>query len=398
MLKQTQVTQFFDRVQKKVKIQRSVEKIEKNQDSCISLTGTTTPQKKNIDDWIVKKNSSKNWPYLPKMFMYQIFRFLQLKDCFICALVCRFWKLCYHNIYFSYNFFKEFSISNYNEQELSAVLRRASPDMKHIKKFREIFKGQKLGAILQKTNLETTLSSEYNKTGQLIESFKLEPKRQQSSVFLTDKDIQSILSGSHISLQFMQLVSCQFMTGKGFEHLKSCTFLTHLNITNNQNIQDKNLSQILPKLKQLQTLILVQLQQVTEEVFLSIRGLTKLDRLDLSYNPQIQFNNITILKVLKISSLGLKDNFLDNDQLRLIVECLPSITSLNLQGCLFVNSYSLHLLRNLCLKRLNISKIHLSPEDIESLVKDNQSLYQVIANNNILNDRVYQILQQRINN
>lgn len=69
---------------------------------------------------------------------------------------------------------------------------------------------------------------------------------------------------------------------------------------------------------------------MTEEVFLYIKGLSKLDRLDLSYNPQIQFNNITILKGLKITSLGLKDNFLDNDQLRLIVECLPHITSLNL--------------------------------------------------------------------
>jgi F-box-like len=73
-------------------------------------------------------------PDLPKELMHRIFLYLTLRDCANTALVCRFWRVCYHNVYFNYSFLREFDSDRFNEKEMQTVFKKAGSKMRHIKK------------------------------------------------------------------------------------------------------------------------------------------------------------------------------------------------------------------------------------------------------------------------
>lgn len=87
--------------------------------------------------------TSQYWhrPYLPKELVHRIFSYLHLRDCATTALVCHYWKVCYHNIYFNYSFLREFDSDRYSAGEMATVFKKAGSKMKHIRKIKEILKG-----------------------------------------------------------------------------------------------------------------------------------------------------------------------------------------------------------------------------------------------------------------
>ncbi|CAD8068571.1 unnamed protein product [Paramecium primaurelia] len=209
MQKQTQLTKFFSK--KAQEQQQSPIRTKFNSDLFFCTPPTQEIQCKtenyinkkkgsnNLDNWIRKSSlQQKKWPFLPKNLIYQIYKFLQLRECATCSQVCKFWMICYNDIYFSYSFFREFETSRFNEKELATVLKRSSKQLKHIKKVREMIKGQKISSFLEKTELRTMLSDNSQQQGSLLELFKLEPKKQYTSVFLTDKDLNSICTINNI--------------------------------------------------------------------------------------------------------------------------------------------------------------------------------------------------------
>ncbi|CAD8068569.1 unnamed protein product [Paramecium primaurelia] len=408
MQKQTQLTKFFSK--KAQEQQQSPIRTKFNSDLFFCTPPTQEIQCKtenyinkkkgsnNLDNWIRKSSlQQKKWPFLPKNLIYQIYKFLQLRECATCSQVCKFWMICYNDIYFSYSFFREFETSRFNEKELATVLKRSSKQLKHIKKVREMIKGQKISSFLEKTELRTMLSDNSQQQGSLLELFKLEPKKQYTSVFLTDKDLNSICTESYKSLQYIQLISCQFMTGKGFEIIGKCTQLSLINIQNNSNLKDENINVILEQLQGLKTLMILKCDGLTNNIF-EIIGNTckKLERLDIGQNPQLDLIKCSSLKNIEtLQSFSIKDNIVTNEALEIIISSLFKLHSLNLEGCQEINTYSLLQIQKLHLQRINLKKILFKEEDIYNFILNAKSIKLMLVNNNLLSTRVEKIILSR---
>ncbi|CAD8167620.1 unnamed protein product [Paramecium pentaurelia] len=408
MQKQTQLTKFFSK--KAQEQQQSPIRTKFNSDLFFCTPPTQEIQCKtenysnkkkgsnNLDNWIRKSSlQQKKWPFLPKNLIYQIYKFLQLRECATCSQVCKFWMICYNDIYFSYSFFREFETSRFNEKELATVLKRSSKQLKHIKKVREMIKGQKISSFLEKTELRTMLSDNSQQQGSLLELFKLEPKKQYTSVFLTDKDLNSICTESYKSLQYIQLISCQFMTGKGFEIIGKCTQLSLINIQNNSNLKDENINVILEQVQGLKTLMILKCDGLTNNIF-EIIGNTckKLERLDIGQNPQLDLIKCSSLKNIgTLQSFSIKDNIVTNEALEIIISSLFKLHSLNLEGCQEINTYSLLQIQKLHLQRINLKKISFKEEDIYNFILNAKSIKLMLVNNNLLSTRVEKIILSR---
>ncbi|CAD8098359.1 unnamed protein product [Paramecium sonneborni] len=408
MKKQTQLTKFFSKKPKEQQQSPLRTKLNDYLFFCTPptqeiQTKTQNPNTKkkfsnNLDNWIRKSTlQQKKWPFLPKNLIYQIYKFLLLRECATCSQVCKFWMICYNDIYFSYSFFREFETSQFNEKELATVLKRSSKELKHIKKVQDIIKGQKISSFLEKTELRTMLSDNSQQQGSLLELFNLEPKQQYTSVFLTDKDLSSICTESYKSLQYIQLISCQFMTGKGFEVIGKCVQLTLINIQNNSNLKDENIKIILEQVQELKTLMLLKCDGLTTNIFETIgNNCKKLERLDIGCNPQLDLTKCNPLKQIKtLQSFSIKANFVSNEALEVITTNLYKLHSLNLEGCQEINTYSLLQIQKLNLQRINLKKIQLKEEDIYNFIIKAMSIKLLLVNNNLLSTRVEKIIHSR---
>jgi hypothetical protein len=181
---------------------------------------------------------------------------------------------------------------------MATVFKKAGSKMKHIRKIREILKGQRLEPLMQRARVSALLSNNSEHEGSLLESFRLEPKRAglSSSVFLTDKALISICNDSNQSLQFISLASCQFVTCNGFEGLRKCVYLQYINIHNNSHLNDSTLGIILKELPRLHTLMIAKCSGITSEAITIIgSNCPKLERLDIGSNSQISFEKVVQL-------------------------------------------------------------------------------------------------------
>ncbi|CAD8181225.1 unnamed protein product [Paramecium octaurelia] len=409
MQKQTQLTKFFSKKTKEQQQSPVRTKLDDYQmffctpptqeiQSKIENQNAKKKCSNNLDTWIRKSSlQQKKWPFLPKNLMYQIYKFLQLRECATCSQVCKFWMICYNDIYFSYSFFREFETSRFNEKELATVLKRSSKQLKHIKKVGDIIKGQKISSFLEKTELRTMLSDNSQQQGSLLELFKLEPKKQYTSVFLTDKDLNSICKESYKSLQYIQLISCQFMTGKGFEVIGKCSQLSLINIQSNCNLKDQNVQVILEQVQELKTLMLLKCDGLTNQIFEIIGNYCKkLERLDIGCNPQLDLIECSPLKRIEsLQSLSIKENVVNNEALEMITTNLYKLHSLNLEGCYEINAYSLMQIQKLNLQRVNLKKIQFKEEDIYNFVLTAKSIKLLLVNNNLLSSRIEKIIHSR---
>lgn len=338
-----------EEVEQKKKIKQKAPRI----DQIIKeMKSSPTPRRKSkdhtqtrMDRFLVERRSNKNVKFcsLSKLIWIRIMPFLYLRDMARLGSTCHFFKELYRLLFFRMgSFLSIFDSEAHSEREIQELYQKSRSHSHRI--LRQFFQGKSHKSVLSRTKLKVGFSRE-SKNGHSFNQLSVGPKtqgRRINTTFLTDSDLQKIISFSRHSLMDLSLDACLMLSHAGFKSIAKLKNLISLRIKRNENICDEHVRDILDSCSFLRKVEISNCSKLTEQSVQHITNLgQKINYLDLSGN-QGMFDDFDgfgfFCRIARLRYLVLRKVALSNSQIVQIVRNCPRLLHLDCQGNRRINS------------------------------------------------------------
>eukprot|EP00340_Litonotus_pictus_P011945 CAMPEP_0170538162 /NCGR_PEP_ID=MMETSP0209-20121228/103152_1 /TAXON_ID=665100 ORGANISM="Litonotus pictus, Strain P1" /NCGR_SAMPLE_ID=MMETSP0209 /ASSEMBLY_ACC=CAM_ASM_000301 /LENGTH=309 /DNA_ID=CAMNT_0010839809 /DNA_START=2029 /DNA_END=2958 /DNA_ORIENTATION=+ len=164
-------------------------------------------------------------------------------------------------------------------------------------------------------------------SGVLLEAFKIKPTSNKSN-FLSNNSVISICVSSRYTLKELTLRGCIKVNNKCSEAIGKCTFLEKLDMSENFNIDTNFFKTISRPLKELNTLVLSDCSNLSDDTLPVLKKFSRLTALELSSCKNISSGAFYDLKFLEnLEKLLIADVSINENDLKFL-EYLPLLTTL----------------------------------------------------------------------
>ncbi|EAS05925.3 F-box protein (macronuclear) [Tetrahymena thermophila SB210] len=353
------------------------------------------------------KNIDKFAEYQPKWtlpinIMLKILSFLEMKDLFITMQVNRNWKYSSQKCLKNYHlYFQEFSINNLTKTHFNYL--KNNSELIHIKYITQLFKKQKIDSLFEIFKFSFKLSQDYNqdKSDKMFETIIIQADSNRLK-YVSVKTLKKMLEKSRNSIKILCIKNLD-LPKEVYQYIHNCRELEELYLQNNYEIDDSIVQGISSRCKKLKILQLSYCPLIEDQSIDCISSISNLQRLDLSNNHNLKFQNISKLQNNKnLISLSLKNTKINNQCLESLLNSLQKVRRLNLDKSKEFNFLTVKILNTKIPKSVRFLSIDennvFSENQINDLLEKNEGILRLNVTTNCNSERVQmKLLQNKLN-
>ncbi|KAL4486175.1 hypothetical protein ABPG72_012228 [Tetrahymena utriculariae] len=353
---------------------------------------------RNID----KSNEYQSKWTLPINIMLKILSFLEMKNLFLTMQVNRNWKYCSQKCLKNYHlYFQEFCINNLTQSYFEYL--KKNSELIHIKYITQLFKRQRTDQLFEIFKFQFKLSQDYNqdKSDKMFETIIVQAN-SKSLKYVSAKTLKKMLEHSRNSIKVLCIKNLD-LPKEVYQFIHNSRELEELYLQSNYGIDDSIVQSICSRCKKLQVLSLSSCPSIEDQSIDCISSISNLQRLDLSSNHNLTFQNISKLQNNKnLISLSLKNTKINNQYLESLLTSLQKLRRLNLDKCKEFNFLTANILNTKMPKSVRFLSLDennaFTENQIIELLEKNEGILRLNVTTNCNSEKVQmKLLQNKLN-